>query len=81
MLQFEKASSDAMTVESCVAIAQASGYSYVGLENGKECWVGNALLNPLTIAPPSSCNSPCGGDTTELCGGATRLSFYIKGGG
>jgi hypothetical protein len=67
---------DTMTVETCLGLAQSSGYLYAGLEYSRECWVGNALLSPLTVASPTDCNMPCMGALGELCGGSSRLSLY-----
>jgi len=33
-----------------------------------------------TRAPNSDCNHSCAGDSTEICGGANRLSVYVDSG-
>ncbi|KAF2426203.1 WSC-domain-containing protein [Tothia fuscella] len=70
--------SDSMSIETCIDLADAAGYQYAGLEYGRECWVGNSLLNPTSSAPASACNIPCKGSVGELCGAASRLSLYRR---
>ena len=37
---------------------------------------GNITTAGSTKAPESDCNTPCGGDKSEICGGNSRLSLY-----
>jgi hypothetical protein len=76
MLPTLLAAADSMSVETCLGLAQSGGYTYAGLEYGRECWVGNTFLNPLTVAASTDCNMPCLGSKGELCGGSSRLSMY-----
>jgi hypothetical protein len=78
MLINEIAASDSMTVETCVGLAQAGGYAWAGLEYGRECWVGNSLLSPISVAAATDCNMACKGSGKELCGGSSRMSLYSK---
>lgn len=57
------------------------GFVYAGLQFGEQCWCGNTLDTAGgagAVLPSSSCNSPCNGDTTTLCGGTWALSLYNR---
>lgn len=76
MLQYKSTATD-MTVEKCMGLAQASGYTYAGLEYGSECWMGSKLLSALTNATAASqCSMTCAGNAAQLCGASNRLSLY-----
>ncbi|RDW68089.1 hypothetical protein BP6252_09485 [Coleophoma cylindrospora] len=62
------------TVEACLLAAQA--YPYVGLEYGGECWADTTL--EATNASTSDCKMTCSGNTTQICGGASRLTVYHR---
>ena len=63
-----------MTTASCAAFC--STYAYFGTEYSGECYCGNALSPESTNATLSDCSMTCSGDSTEICGGSGRLSFY-----
>ncbi|KAJ3069113.1 hypothetical protein HDU98_007813 [Podochytrium sp. JEL0797] len=65
---------NAMTVEACLSACTTGGYSFGGLEYAQQCFCGNSV--PVTVA--SSCNMPCLGNATEICGGPGGLSVYLK---
>ncbi|KAF8185699.1 WSC domain-containing protein [Pholiota molesta] len=65
-----------VTIETCTAGCQASGFTVAGLEFGNECWCGNAFLAANISAPASECSMACSGDHTEVCGAANRLTIY-----
>lgn len=67
---------DSMTPDTCAA--NCTGYSYFGVEYGRECYCGNALAAGSVVSPngDSDCNMPCGGNSTELCGAGSRLTLY-----
>lgn len=71
-------SSGSMTVESCINFCQGKGYSYAGLEYASQCYCGDSVASDR--APKAgilgNCFSPCTGDSTEYCGGASALSIY-----
>ena len=64
-----------MTVEKCVAEAQSKGFRYAGVEFHGECYYGNTISGGNSPAG-SGCDTPCGGDTLQLCGGGNRMNLY-----
>ncbi|KAJ3287500.1 hypothetical protein HDU76_007817 [Blyttiomyces sp. JEL0837] len=66
-----------MTNEYCATQCLAKGYNISGTEFGQECYCGNDIRNGGGKAlAETDCNSVCGGDATEKCGGGNRLSVY-----
>lgn len=67
---------NSMTPDTCAA--NCNGYSYFGVEYGRECYCGNTLAAGSVLSPngDSDCNMPCGGNSTELCGAGNRLTMY-----
>lgn len=66
-----------LTVQACVWSCYQLGYSISGLENSKQCFCGNDILNGGTLADwDYDCNRPCSGNRTEICGGNDKLSVY-----
>lgn len=63
---------DDMTIEKCAA--DCAGYSYFGLEFGKECFCGNEYSG--VHKPLEDCYLKCSGDGTQLCGGNDRIAVY-----
>jgi len=66
-----------MTVESCQAFCSSStnNYGLAGLEYSGECYCGNALQQYSAVGF-TGCNMPCSGNSSEICGGNSRLSVY-----
>jgi hypothetical protein len=65
-----------MTVAACLALG--TGYTYVGLQYGRECYWGNTLGTGSVEDSASACNMPCAGDASTLCGAGSRLTLYIQ---
>ncbi|KAK4237144.1 glyoxal oxidase [Achaetomium macrosporum] len=66
---------DGMTVAKCTAACRAANYILAGVEYGGECYCGNTIANGG--APASSgCSMTCNGNSTEFCGGPSRLNMY-----
>jgi len=71
--------SSRMTVEHCVYHCNNNYNNLAGLENGKDCYCGNATTNGASTAPDSDCNIMCAGDASENCGGTYSLGLYWNG--
>ncbi|KAB8297713.1 hypothetical protein EYC80_001520 [Monilinia laxa] len=66
-----------MTVESCIQNCITAGYSIAGMEYYTQCYCDSAVINLGALAPSDGqCNTPCGGNTNEMCGGGDRMSIY-----
>jgi hypothetical protein len=78
-----KTASDDMTVEKCVDFCSAAGFSYAGLEYGRECYCDNALKTSNTPKDGimGKCTMKCAGNNKEFCGNGGALSIYHKCGG
>ncbi|TLS26598.1 hypothetical protein PpBr36_04227 [Pyricularia pennisetigena] len=75
----------AMTHAKCFE-ACSSGYDFVGLQYGRECWCspqslnwqGNKGATPASNATDSACNVPCAGNKTEMCGGHSLITLFYR---
>ncbi|KAI5812158.1 hypothetical protein BZA77DRAFT_359753 [Pyronema omphalodes] len=65
-----------MTVEKCIDYCVSKGYTYAGLEYTEECFCGNSVAQSRLGA--QKCTMPCGGDSSQYCGGPLKLSLYQK---
>jgi len=66
---------DAMTVEACEAFCSPA-YTIFGVEYAYECYCGDSLEAGSVLTAETDCNTACGGNATELCGGSNRLNVY-----
>ncbi|KAK4983101.1 hypothetical protein LTR66_008958 [Elasticomyces elasticus] len=73
-----------MTVELCAQFC--SGYTFMGVEYGSECYCGNSVANgssQVTTESGLSCTDAryaCLGNSSEFCGGYQAYDFYAKAG-
>ncbi|KAF2795994.1 WSC-domain-containing protein [Melanomma pulvis-pyrius CBS 109.77] len=76
----DKTASDDMTVEKCVDFCSAAGFSYAGLEYGRECYCDNQLSTSNTPKDGimGKCTMKCAGNNKEFCGNGGALSIYHK---
>lgn len=65
-----------MTIETCFQYCATKYMPLAGLEYGQDCYCGKALLGGSKIGDPSSCNTPCPGNSKETCGGSLHLSVF-----
>ncbi|KAJ7221484.1 WSC domain-containing protein [Mycena pura] len=66
-----------VTAESCTAACQSAGaFTFAGLENGHECWCGNATNTVAQHVSNDDCRAVCVADHSEYCGNANRLALY-----
>jgi hypothetical protein len=67
------------TAQSCLGLCSTYGYSAGGMEYGDQCYCGdlsNVLAAGATLIANTSCNTPCPGDPTQLCGGGNAIQYY-----
>ncbi|KAF2015096.1 WSC-domain-containing protein [Aaosphaeria arxii CBS 175.79] len=76
----ESTSSDDMTVEKCVDFCSSNGFSYAGVEYGRECFCDNAMKpeNAPKDGVMGSCTMKCAGNNTQFCGNGGAMSIYHK---
>ncbi|KZF20208.1 WSC-domain-containing protein [Xylona heveae TC161] len=70
----ESSSGDANTVQSCATTC--SGFTYFGVEYSRECYCGNVLSAGAVVASDGGCTMTCAGNSSEYCGGPSRLNIY-----
>jgi len=51
-------------------------YPFFGMEYGTECYGGYFITPGAVRAAESSCNMPCGGNSSQLCGAGYRIQLY-----
>ncbi|CUS12732.1 unnamed protein product [Tuber aestivum] len=67
--------SGSMTVTKCQAFCIDRNLTLSGLEAGNECYCGTALQNHSRFGF-TGCNTACSGNSSQTCGGSSRLSVY-----
>ncbi|KAK3324873.1 WSC domain-containing protein [Apodospora peruviana] len=75
-LQAKAFATDGMTLEVCEATC--AGYTYWGVEYGRECYCGNDFNPTSQKVNDSECDMMCMGDSTQLCGAGNRLMAYKR---
>jgi hypothetical protein len=66
-------SSASMTVEKCAAAVAAAGYKYAAVQYGIQCYGGNDIS---AYVEQGTCNTPCAGNSDQICGGGCANSIY-----
>lgn len=65
------------SIEGCTSGCQGSGFAIAGLQNGTQCFCGNALSGQSAVLiVDGACRLPCPGNLGEVCGGYSRLSIF-----
>ena len=66
-----------MTPAKCTSFCADQGFKYAGVEYGQECFCGSTFSNGAALdKASSSCNMPCSGSPTSICGGPNALSLF-----
>jgi hypothetical protein len=65
-----------LTVEKCAIMCK--DYKHFGINYGQYCMCGDKFANPTKEVAETDCNSLCGGNKQQKCGGNSRLSIYSK---
>lgn len=66
-----------MTSARCIAVCRSQRYAYAGTQYATYCFCGNKYGRS---GGASNCNTPCGGNPTEMCGGGWANSVYSVSG-
>jgi len=53
-----------------------AGYTYFGLQDGKECWCGNGGFDKYGRLGDEQCATPCAGNSQSMCGGKMKSNVY-----
>ncbi|KAG8847182.1 hypothetical protein FRB91_012038 [Serendipita sp. 411] len=69
---------DDLTPPKCQLLCQDAGFPLAGVESGRECFCGKAITGFNLPALDESCNMPCTGDNTQICGGTDTIYIYVK---
>ncbi|CZT49900.1 related to beta-1,3 exoglucanase precursor [Rhynchosporium secalis] len=67
---------ETMTVQTCLDYCKKDNYEFAGLEYTKECWCAHSLSSAAQKLDDGACDLACTGNTTQVCGGALKLSVY-----
>ncbi|KAH8891152.1 glyoxal oxidase like protein [Thozetella sp. PMI_491] len=78
-LPFQLPDSQNLTNAGCAQACVARGYIISGTEWYSQCFCGNAIYFGNSKTPDSDCNTPCSGNSKDMCGGADRLTIYSSG--
>ncbi|PQE05793.1 wsc domain-containing protein [Rutstroemia sp. NJR-2017a BVV2] len=71
---------DNMTVESCYTFCSA--FAWFGVEYRRECYCGNTInAGSVLSTTGNTCTLTCMGNSSEYCGGSSRLQMYHNGTG
>ena len=62
------------TPANCIALCREKNYKLAGVQDGSECYCGNA--GPASTTSGAECNHLCPGDSSKICGGNWRMNVY-----
>lgn len=62
-----------MTSARCIAVCRSQGFTYAGTQYATYCFCGNAYGRS---GAANNCDTPCGGNAAEMCGGGWANSVY-----
>ncbi|KAM5543649.1 hypothetical protein V8D89_002900 [Ganoderma adspersum] len=80
-LNVDAFTSDAMTIDGCIAHCDALGQPLAGLEYARECYCGSAFVNGGgAVLADTACDMACSGDSASMCGGPDALTVFGKDG-
>ncbi|EJD35899.1 WSC-domain-containing protein [Auricularia subglabra TFB-10046 SS5] len=67
-----------LTVQGCIDKCNSQGLALAGLEVGRECFCGNALLNNQQPIGRANCATACDGNAGQACGGENAIQVYLN---
>ena len=59
-------------------ISMCFGKAFAGVQNSKDCWCGDEAPTS-SLTSDDECDMPCVGDSSQICGGASRMNVYSTG--
>ncbi|KAK5659439.1 hypothetical protein OQA88_640 [Cercophora sp. LCS_1] len=66
-----------LTIESCKAYCvDTLGYYFFGVEYSNECYCADFRDETSSRVDDYECDMPCAGDSSQTCGGDTRINIY-----
>ena len=68
-------SSSTMTIDMCTNHCFGKNYLYAGVQYYSTCHCGNEISRKV-VRPQSECNTPCEGNSNQMCGGEWRTNIY-----
>ncbi|CAB1103881.1 unnamed protein product [Ectocarpus sp. CCAP 1310/34] len=72
--------SNEMTPELCYNHCSSNGYDFMGLQYGRECYCGTEKEEQRHVQyGKGTCDSPCQGDDSLICGGFWSFDLYYIG--
>ncbi|CAM9138702.1 unnamed protein product [Ectocarpus fasciculatus] len=72
--------SNEMTPELCYEHCSGNGYDFMGLQFGRECYCGTEEEEKRHMQyGPGTCDYPCKGDESLMCGGFWSFDLYFIG--
>eukprot|EP00043_Microstomoeca_roanoka_P002735 m.40043 g.40043 ORF g.40043 m.40043 type:complete len:445 (-) comp11684_c0_seq1:439-1773(-) len=74
---FPQRADNAKSLEECASNCYFIGFTgTAGMENGDECYCSNKQGPIGTSKPSSDCDKPCPDDSSQTCGGLSRVSEF-----
>ncbi|KAH9996954.1 WSC domain-containing protein [Xylariaceae sp. FL0662B] len=69
-----------LTLQKCAELCDSNGYTISGSEYYTQCFCDNSIHNGgVADTDNTNCNSPCGGDSSQMCGGPGYLTIVSRG--
>ncbi|QIW97506.1 hypothetical protein AMS68_003024 [Peltaster fructicola] len=71
------------TIANCLTACAASGYKYCGAEYASECYGSSTAPTTSVLSGDplaAGCNYACAANSTEACGGSSKITIYINNG-
>ncbi|KAG7108844.1 WSC domain-containing protein like [Verticillium longisporum] len=80
ILTYQAPDDNALTLQKCAKNCFGLGYTVAGAEYYQQCFCGNSIINNgVKASSDSQCNTPCAGDSTQMCGGGDRMTIISDG--
>ncbi|KAG8801479.1 hypothetical protein FRC17_006644, partial [Serendipita sp. 399] len=77
-LEHYNGSHEDLTPAKCQVICENAGFNLAGVEFGRECFCGNAIVGYSEPSSSGICNMSCTGNVDRMCGGRDAINIYVK---